>query len=364
MYTGLPPESYFSKEVFTLENKKIFSRLWVYAGLKSALLKEDGFITRTIAGIPVVIQNFQGEIKALKNQCPHRNAPLQTEDFGRRKLTCGYHGWNFSSSGDVNIIPYDEALYQYSPEQKKKLCLQEYKLHFVGNLIFICLSENPIDFFEQFHEEYIEKLHDLSEYFDDVFIQSSTECEFNWKLIYENLLDYNHVGFVHPRTFAPLMKNKEKKKIITKEPSLNGIDIRNLSFSRTGCVEIEKRSWRNNIDRYGDVDYFYNFFIYPNVNITSVGGYTFLIQQYHAISENRTEARFQLFTAKPKHKIRAHAAILWGHLQSEKQVFDEDAVILREVQKNLEGGANSSVHGAYEIDLADFSKMHKKLLGL
>ena len=76
MRSLLAPSVYNSPEVFAHEQERIFRRLWIFAGPRTLLTEPDSFITRTIGGVPIVIQNFAGELKAFVNRCAHRQSAI------------------------------------------------------------------------------------------------------------------------------------------------------------------------------------------------------------------------------------------------------------------------------------------------
>ena len=63
----IKPNDYTCNEVLKNENEKIFKKAWHFAGIKKDYDTENKFKTFNIAGIPVVVQNLNGEIKAFKN---------------------------------------------------------------------------------------------------------------------------------------------------------------------------------------------------------------------------------------------------------------------------------------------------------
>ncbi|MEZ0232282.1 MAG: aromatic ring-hydroxylating dioxygenase subunit alpha [Methylophilaceae bacterium] len=362
MYSKLSAKHYTDAGIFAQEQKKIFSRLWIFAGLANLLNQPDAFLTRTIADIPIVIQNFSGNIKAFENQCLHRQAPLQQEAYGKRPLACRYHGWSYDGTGHIKNIPHQQALYQFSPEAQDKLCLREFSLEIIGNLIFINLDPNPIDIEEQFTETFRDQLATVSAHFSDQVIHSDIPAAYNWKLNFENVLDYNHVAFVHPRTFRPLLSTEVVPVSGEVIPPINDTTLSSLSFATESSIKIEAQTWHTQVDRYKDTDSYYNFFIYPNVNFISLGGLVFLIQQYDPVSPGKTNVIFSLMTASEKKKIPAMPAILWGHLKGEKRVLDEDIVLLEALQKNLYVDSQRAYHGAYETQLQRFAEVYSRML--
>src|SRR5574343_1020598 len=137
MRSRMSPHYYLSPEIFEREQRKIFRKVWLFAGLRTMLTKHNAFVTRKIAGIPVVIQNFHGVLRAFENVCLHRSALIQAEPAGCRPLVCPYLAWRYNASGEVDHIPDGDALYQFDPAEKQGLKLREFALHAIGNVLFV-----------------------------------------------------------------------------------------------------------------------------------------------------------------------------------------------------------------------------------
>jgi|SRR5450830_1498392 len=362
MYSVLSAQHYTDADIFAEEQRKIFSTLWIFAGCANLINQPDAFLTRTIADVPIVIQNFAGNIKAFENQCLHRQAPLQQETYGRRPLACRYHGWSYDDIGHIKNIPHQAALYQFNPDAQHRLCLREFALEIIGNLIFINLNQNPMPIAQQFTDAFREQLAEVSAHFSDQMIHSDISAAYNWKLNFENVLDYNHVAFVHPRSFKPLLSSAVTSVATEVTPPISDTSLSTLSFATESAIKIESQPWHTLVERYKDSDSYYNFFIYPNVNFISLGGLVFLIQQYEPISPGKTNVIFSLMTAHEKQKISAMPAILWGHLKGEKRVLDEDIVLLEALQKSLHAGSQRAYHGAYESQLQRVAEIYSRIM--
>ena len=202
MRSRMHPKYYLSNDIFEREQRKIFRKVWLFAGLKTLLTQHNAFITRKIAGVPVVIQNFDGELRAFENICLHRSALIQTEPVGRRPLTCVYHAWNYDANGQTHI-PDCESLYRFDPTQLK---LRQFPLRAIGNVLFINLDAQPMPIEEQFSPAFIATLESSSNAWDTEVMVTNWRGQYNWKLAYENLRDANHPGFVHPNTLARIVK--------------------------------------------------------------------------------------------------------------------------------------------------------------
>jgi len=373
MLSRLSPAHYLDQEIFAREQTQVFRKLWLFAAFRTALAEPDAFATRELGGLPVLLQNCDGEIRAFENLCPHRQMPLQKEAFGQARMACPYHGWVFDPEGKVKTIPHEQRLYAYSPEKRKDLCLKRYAVREVGNLIFVNLDSEPLPFDEQFSPELQRALADITSHFGAQAVHADLPARYNWKLNYENVLDYNHVPYIHPKTFQPLLREgisdicqdadaaDGNSTSSTAHPLTRSLAAQ--SFWTRSPIRVEPWPWHAAVHRYGDGDFYYNFFLYPNVNFISLGGLTFLLQQFHPVAPDRTEVRFTLCAAKETRRLPALPAILWGHLKSEVAVLHEDLGHLEALQSHLYVGAPRARHGIYEERLIAAADTYLRLMG-
>lgn len=201
----LPPACYTEQDWFEREQREIFGRLWLLAGLTQQLAAEDSFITRNFSGTPVLVQNVKGQLRAFRNACAHRGMPIQTADHGVRKMICPYHGWGYREDGALQGIP-SAGLYNICKTERDNARLQRYALEVVGSFVFVSLSEQPLPIAEQFSSEILEFLTSSSAHFAPQVSYTRFINHYNWKLNFENILDWNHFRFVHPQTLAPLLQ--------------------------------------------------------------------------------------------------------------------------------------------------------------
>src|SRR5690349_7898371 len=136
--SGLTAADYLSPAVFAAEQERLYRELWVFAGFAQLLARPNAFLTRQIGGVPVVVQNLGGRLRAFENLCAHRQMALQWEPYGERPLVCRYHGWAYDADGRARGIP-NNALYAFGAEERGRLRLREFALRQVGNLLFVNL---------------------------------------------------------------------------------------------------------------------------------------------------------------------------------------------------------------------------------
>jgi len=365
MQSLLSPSHYLSSDIYALEQERLFRSLWIFACMTSAVAEDQAFATRKIGGVPVIVQNCEGRIRAFENSCPHRLMPLQSEEFGQAKLQCPYHGWVFDQDGAAKSIPKEATLYAFPPAEREKLCLREYAVTTIGQLVFVNLDPNPIDIQRQFKPELISELEAISSHFGTAAVHLNTPARYNWKLNFENVLDANHVPYVHPKSFQPLVIHGRNEGQAATTPDSGGMisdSLADQSFHSTTRMQIEPWPWHQMVDRYGEEGVYHNFFLFPNVNFISVGGLTFLVQQFDPVSATETQVRFTLCAAKENVRLPALPAILRGHLRGEVTVYNEDLVYLENLQSALHAQSNRVQHGKYEHRIQSFAAAYLKCL--
>src|SRR5258705_8170 len=82
----LDREALLSSAVLADEMAKIFAKCWIYVGHASELKKPNDFVTRKVAGRPVIFcRDAKGDIHCHFNTCRHRGALVCTQPEGSRR---------------------------------------------------------------------------------------------------------------------------------------------------------------------------------------------------------------------------------------------------------------------------------------
>lgn len=383
MLSRMHPRYYLSTDNFEQEQKKIFRKVWLFAGLKTLLSEHNNFITRKIAGIPVVIQNFNGELRAFENVCLHRSAPLQSAFTGCRPLVCPYHAWKYGSDGTPDKIPHCESLYQFDTDEKASLKLREFSLRAVGNILFINMDNNPFPLEEQFSADFLSLIADSSNAYDTEVMVTTWHCKFNWKLIYENLRDANHVAFIHPKSLAPAASFKPVINHQAANESCNAMsdtsaeamrkEMRRFSYGgpEGKLGELKSFGWHDFVKRWrfsevpakttqtighnqavaaeSQDDAYFNWLAFPNLHIASGdGGHSFVIEHHIPVSPDRTDLEIWRFTARKTRRYQWSSQVLLSGMHHGKLIVGEDVDILEKVQSALHVEAPIPRQGAYE----------------
>lgn len=360
---ALDAQHYVSPQTFALEQDRLFAKLWNFAGFSSMVRERNQFFTRTIAGVPVLVQRTVAGIRAFVNQCPHRLSAIQIDDTGQRPLVCPYHAWSFGAEGELRAMPNQE-LYRFGAEERESICLHKLHVEEVGGLLFVNLSAQPIALEAQFSADLLQQLREVSSHLDTQVIYSRHRVRYNWKLNMENVKDYNHVPFVHPKTFLPVMSAPVRSmgvdaeapsqvRRLLQQPQPQPPALPALSYSTKAPLQPHV-SWFNALcDTYGGEHIYYNWFVYPNVNFCSVRGEHFLLQQYEPVSPGETDYHLWMMTARRKDPHSNFTALLSTLIRGERAVIAEDTLVLERLQRGIGTRARKFMHGDYELHLVN-----------
>lgn len=357
---ALDAKHYISSDTLALERKNLFGRLWIFVGFSSMVREKNQFFTRKVAGRAILVQRTDAGIRAFLNQCPHRLSAIQTEPCGKGPMICPYHAWSFGAEGELRGLP-NPGLYNFSASERESISLHKLHLEEVGQLLFVNFSAEPLALEEQFSTDFLSRLREASEHLDTQLIYSCHRVRYNWKLNMENVKDYNHVPFVHPKTFLPVMAApvkslpfEEQAASVVKSLLEAGEPpaLTSLSFPTFAPIKPYK-SWFSDLCvgyRKGEHAY-YNWFIYPNVNFCSVRGEHFLLQQYDPVSPGETDYHLWMMTAKRSDARTDFTALLSTLIRGERAVIAEDTKVLEKLQDGLAEDALPFMHGDYEEKL-------------
>lgn len=101
---GLPPWTYHSEAMLSLEVSEVFLTHWQIAGHISDVPKAGDFFTVDIGNErALIVRGDDGKIRAFHNMCRHRGSRLAGAKQGHCKnaLVCPFHGWVYNFDGTL-----------------------------------------------------------------------------------------------------------------------------------------------------------------------------------------------------------------------------------------------------------------------
>ena len=226
----LRPEQYLSNAQHQRELECLFKPGWHPVAVKSQLLKPGDFRTIDLLGTPLLIYNFDGEVRAFLNVCPHRHSRLTDRRSGHsERLRCQYHGWEFDEDGRTGKIPDAKA---FRPWDRENSCLKSFRVNLWGDVVFVSLSDRGPSL-----KEFLAPAFELwGGGFAEPFRFAgmwSEEFPCNWKVVLENSLESYHVPIIHPATFGDMPKEEDCSHELHPDYTLFTNKVRNDWGTRT-----------------------------------------------------------------------------------------------------------------------------------
>jgi p-cumate 2,3-dioxygenase alpha subunit len=202
---------FVDRDIFELERTRIFDHCWLFAGHASEFPKPGDFVTRSVAGRPMILVHGEdGKIRALMNTCRHRGNLVCREHkgSGAEVFRCFYHGWIYNTRGELKGIPGEEA---YSDAfDRDALGLEPApRMHNYRGCIFVSFDAE-IESFESYMGDALAVLGNTLDLGEMEFVdgQFKYSMRANWKLLVENSMDGYHAAYTHERFFSQWMPSE------------------------------------------------------------------------------------------------------------------------------------------------------------
>jgi phenylpropionate dioxygenase-like ring-hydroxylating dioxygenase large terminal subunit len=347
----IPAINYISPQRHQDELNTIFSKNWIFVGLKLEL-KGLCHLGVRIGERELVVQlDAEFKPRAYRNVCSHRLSRLCKEGLHTGPVRCPYHGWVYDRQGIPIGIP-SKASFPEVIANPLQFRLHEYSCEMVGEFIFIRIATEGLSLQASLGQEY-DFLLKVSRSMSHITDSFESTVEANWKVVIENALEGYHVPAVHSQTLMQSegMGREETLPVFFMDDDLHSnlehaADSNWLRrFTRTE-KQIGQWPWR--------FEHYTHHHVFPNLTITSFMGYSFHIQLFQPKSHETTIVRSQtlgvtfkntsVMGEKMLEKIYEDGNIFTRH------IFSEDATICKEVQAGLRQAERLPVFGNHIED--------------
>lgn len=327
MFSNIKPEYYFLDSIYQKEKESIFYNNWIFIGFKSDLKNNNDFITKKVCDIPIVVQNFNGMIRAFINVCSHRFSLLQTQDKGNRALFCPYHGWSFDKNGIPAGIPKKPLFKDFSQKELCDLKLKEFSVDYCGNLVFVHINE-PKQTLKEYLGSFYNDIEKISTNENELIDTNKIQIKSNWKVIVENTLESYHVNLVHGETFKKLGAKGLKFNFCNNHSNWEA--ELNLSENDPKLSKIHK----NFSNRSFVIDGYIHYLIFPNLLVSSTYGISYNYSTIFPIDSDTTEFTSYVLLSQCQDNpiVSAYKKSL---IDFNRKVFDEDKIICEYVQEGV-----------------------------
>jgi phenylpropionate dioxygenase-like ring-hydroxylating dioxygenase large terminal subunit len=345
---NLDYERYYKSNIYDLENRKIFSKLWVFACSIADLPKLNSYFLVQMPFGEIIISRSGDHFSAFHNKCLHRGHPLVTVQRGESNFVCPYHNWCYNAYGALTHIPGDQDFYFADKNEYTFERLQPVFIKRLGDFFFINTDENPLPITEQFSTEIIHNLENTRDKLGQISLSLSIPLHFNWKLIFENLRDPLHPIYLHPTSLTQEVDfyASQTKPVVNQTPikTLNELS----SFSRDGDLRNMHAPYKNDFLMCDNGQNYLNWLLFPFTHIPCPdGGVLYSVENYVPVSATETRFDLHLYITKSTGKT-SPIPILYDWLMKAKVVLSEDFDAITALQKVIEQSDQQQNLGAYE----------------
>lgn len=350
----LSPNAYFDPGIYSQETM-VLRQSWHVVATSHELRRDGDFVATEVAGLPLQVRNFSGELHALSNVCAHRHCMLTSLPCGNSpRMRCQYHGWEYQADGRTGRIPEPK---NFVPFDRDQFRLPTYQVGLVGQLVMVNVSPAPVPLREFFGSEFYEF---LSERFGSgwrLSLKWSPEYPANWKVPIENSLEAYHVPNVHPGTFK-VDPGEEKSDHLLLE---NRTAFRTqLPFSPHSRIDKWFQSMEGNVVKwlgYRDTRRYGQHHVFPNLLFSFTDAIS-LCQCIMPTGPTHCRSFVRQFGRRASAKAQALAPLawLWSRLTASinKHILKEDLRIFSSIQSGLEQSPHRGILGRCEERLHAF----------
>lgn len=326
----LHPSDYHNPTQFQNEQDQLFSSAWLFIGFARQLTNHNDWICEERAGKSVVVQNFEGSLKAFTNVCSHRFSRIRDKECGNGPLKCPYHGWMYNAEGLPYAVPKRPKFPDLDQEMMCSLALESWSVDVVGEFVFVCGDADGPSLKSFLGCSATALLESISTSMGDKIDTNTMSLGCNWKIAVENTLESYHVGFIHPQTFHKLGAHGEMFQF---EGPHSRWDAELSEETIKRWVRVSK-SFQSRI--FTCPGYTHQF-IFPNLTVATTFGNSFSIQLFHPKATEETSFVSHVFGAKLDALSTSETAIVAAMNQSivdfNRKVFAEDKDVCELVQK-------------------------------
>jgi len=300
---------------------------WYAAGLSQEITSRP--LARTLLNEPVVLyRQADGNVAALEDRCCHRALPLAHGEVIGDTLQCGYHGLRFDRNGVCVKVPGQQTI----PSKAK---VKSYPVFEKDSLIWIWMGRPE--------EADTAQIINYPWHRDPswAFKGKCNVIDTHYQLLYDNLLDLTHVGYVHKHTIGGDAESHSNAEMHTTRTE-NGVHvIRWLRDSNPPPTYAKAYPFKGKVDRWIEIDFTPGTVqIFAGAKDVNTGAYEgrrddgFGLRTLHAVTPSTNSRTFYFWTVA--HNFNVDQPTVTDRVFEQMDAtFQEDKIILESQYQRL-----------------------------
>ncbi|MFD2472671.1 aromatic ring-hydroxylating oxygenase subunit alpha [Amycolatopsis silviterrae] len=226
---------YRDPSIFARELANVFHRTWVFVAHETEIPEPGDYKTAYLGRQPVIVNRSAdtGRINVMFNRCRHRGSQVCQRETGNANFfRCAYHGWTYSSSGELTGVPFDDG---YDEFDKTAMGLVHVpRVESYQGFVFASLDASvpPLPDYLGNARRYLDFIARIGDGGPELVSRAhKLVYRGNWKLQIENTIDPYHFSFTH-KSWLDILKDRTGKsspwvKNVRANPDWRGIDLGN-----------------------------------------------------------------------------------------------------------------------------------------
>ena len=255
---------YRDPALFQHEMEEIFGKVWVYLAHDSELPNNGDYIRRQIGLQPVIlVRGRDGKIRVFFNRCRHRANLICNREKGTGDiLRCPYHGWAYSTEGDLVAPTFDEA-YEPTLSAEEFALISVPRVDNYRGLIFASLAPSGISLKEHLGGamEFLDLIIDRSPSGQIELSAGVQKMRYraNWKMLPENSTEGSYHGhFIHKFAFDLFDRHSGRDRTLPNDQCVRYLagghmvqDFRDVQFGAPQSP-VQKAYYESLVKAYGE----------------------------------------------------------------------------------------------------------------
>jgi len=332
---------YLDEARYGRELEHVFRELPNLVAVSSEVATPGAFITRTIAGVPIlVVRGEDGVLRGFLNVCRHRGATVVLEAAGvKKRFSCPYHAWTYGTDGALVGVPHREG-FPTLVEAESGLC--PLPCFESGGFVWVVPNASEGYDFESFLPDTLRsELADLGGAGLEVFAADTRVYDASWKIILDGGLESYHFKVAHAKTIGDkFLGNAAVWRLL-------GDHVRSV-LPRTSLRKLPDRPRREwDIRRCTNVLYS----VLPNASILVQSDHLVLIRA-QPLAIDRSEVVLSTLVPAGAAETEEAKGYFRANHELTARALDEDFRLAEQIQRGLATGANETFRFArYEAAL-------------
>jgi phenylpropionate dioxygenase-like ring-hydroxylating dioxygenase large terminal subunit len=202
--------------------------VWLNVGRVEEIPSPGNYMVRDIEVVNasvILIRDKDGQIRGFHNVCIHRGNKLIWDDCGScGAIKCKYHGWIYSTSGQLIGVPEEDMFFDF---EKEKIKLVTVATDVWEGFIFISVAAKPELSLQEYLGELVPQLKGFP--FDKLTACYSYKADLqcNWKIVVDSQQEGYHAKTLHHRSLPGFLRNE-------KDPSRHVVHVK--LYPRSGVI--------------------------------------------------------------------------------------------------------------------------------